>query len=537
MAILPTSPRQDRGGVRTAADLERKYDLAAILGMKKAILLNEQQLTKTNKILEDFVKSTLGTLENMQSQIDGNITTWFDYGQPTLTTYPANEWITDEMKINHIGDLYYDRNTGYAYRYENTKDGTYSWEKIKDNDVVEALAIANAAADTADSKRRVFVAKPVPPYDSGDLWFTSEGEIYICQISKDSEQVYADKDFIVATKYTDDTYAKKVGQELTVVKGTVTTIKEGMDEFSVEISVLENDILLAQTQIEANTEEIELRVTKDGIIGAINVSSEEILIDAKKINLVGAVTAECIDVDDLSAFKAKLGGWNIKPSGISKNFPQPSQNTYGKEISASYYGNYLNFRTVTKAVTGLIGTEFDYWGTRFVNNGGMGIKYGALGVSVAPSKDALSNEAYELVLGFSEGNVWAKKLSADAIACNGDAYIQNVYGETVKGGKVITTSGVDLDKINSNLFKTADYNIKLTKLSWIKTQAGKYYANYSISTLNASKVLSVMMTDWASLRESDNITASADENNIIIGSNVNTFIADSASVYVRVHYV
>lgn len=297
MAILPTSPRQDRGGVRTAADLERKYDLSAILGTKKAVLLNEQQLTKTNKILEDFVKSTLGTLENMQSQIDGNITTWFDYGQPTLTTYPANEWITDEMKINHIGDLYYDRNTGYAYRYENTKDGTYNWEKIKDNDVVEALAIANAAADTADSKRRVFVAKPVPPYDSGDLWFTSEGEIYICQISKDSGQVYADKDFIVATKYTDDTYAKQVGQELTVVKGTVTTIKEGMDEFSVEISVLENDILLAQTQIEANTEEIELRVTKDGIISAINVSSEEILIDAKKINLVGAVTLISLSTD------------------------------------------------------------------------------------------------------------------------------------------------------------------------------------------------------------------------------------------------
>lgn len=77
----------------------------------------------------------------------------------------------------------------------------------------------------------------------------------------------------------------------------------------------------------------------------------------------------------------------------------------------------------------------------------------------------------------------------------------------------------------------------MTKLSWIKTQAGKYYANYSISALNASKVLSVMMTDWASLRETDNITASADENNIIIGSNVNTFIADSATAYVRLHYV
>ena len=92
-------------------------------------------------------------------------------------------------------------------------------------------------------------------------------------------------------------------------------------------------------------------------------------------------------------------------------------------------------------------------------------------------------------------------------------------------------------EINSNLFKTVDYNIKLAQLSWIKTQAGKYYAYYSISNLNATKVLGVMMTDWASLRETDNITVSADENNIIIGSNVNTFIVDTATAYVRVHYV
>ena len=297
MAMLPISPKQDRGGVRTASDIEMKYDLAAIVGVKKAVLQMEQQLTKTNSILENFVKSTVGTLENMQSQIDGNITTWFDYGKPTQDTYPTNEWVTEELKINHIGDLYYDRNTGYGYRYEIIEDGTYSWEKIKDNDVVEALAIANAAKDTADNKRRVFVAEPKPPYDNGDLWITSDGEIYICQISKDKNQIYATKDFIVATKYTDDTYAKQVGEELTVVRGTVTTIKEGMDRFSVEIEMLEDDMTVALTQIEANTEQIEMRVMKDGIIGAINLSSEATLIQAKRIDLTGAVTISALATD------------------------------------------------------------------------------------------------------------------------------------------------------------------------------------------------------------------------------------------------
>ena len=328
--MLPTNSKQDRGGVRTAADIERKYDLSSIVGMKKAILQYEAQLTKTNGILENFIKSTVGTIENMQSQIDGNITTWFDFGEPTLNTYPANEWDTEEMKINHIGDLYYDRDTGYAYRYEYTKDNVYSWEKIKDNDVVEALAIANAAKDTADNKRRVFVARPVPPYDNGDLWFTSSGEIYICQISKDEKQSYAEKDFIVATKYTDDTYAKKVGDELTVVKGTVTTIKEGMDSFSVEIQMLEDDVAVAITQILANTEEIDLRVAKNEIISAINLSEEKILIQAKHLELKGAVEFSSLTQDVQNKFEEirstatdaldsvksmKIGGRNLIKKG------------------------------------------------------------------------------------------------------------------------------------------------------------------------------------------------------------------------------
>jgi hypothetical protein len=103
-----------------------------------------------------------------------------------------------------------------------------------DNDIVEALALANSAQDTADSKRRVFVAQPVPPYDNGDLWFYNQ-EIYICQISKALGETYESKDFIIATKYTDDTLATQVGDNLEIVRGTVTTIKEGVDAFKIEM--------------------------------------------------------------------------------------------------------------------------------------------------------------------------------------------------------------------------------------------------------------------------------------------------------------
>ncbi len=224
--------KQDRNGVRTAQDLERKYNLSDLVGIKKAVQQSVEGINKTNTELENFMKSTLGEIEELHKQVDGNITTYFYSGVPSLSTLPTTEWKVEEYNA-HLGDLYYDRNTGYAYRFA-LIENTYQWEKIVDNDVVEALALANAANDTADSKRRVFTSQPTTPYDNGDLWFNNQ-EIYICQISKGKEETYADNDFIIATKYTDDTLATQVGDNLEVVRGQVLTITEGVDAFKIDI--------------------------------------------------------------------------------------------------------------------------------------------------------------------------------------------------------------------------------------------------------------------------------------------------------------
>ena len=220
--------KQDRNGVRTAQDLERKYNISLI---KKAVEQTETGLTKVNSELENFINSTADTIENLQDQIDGNITTYYYSGVPTLSNLPASSWEQSEYNV-HIGDLYYDKNTGYAYRfYFDSTLETYGWVKLTDNDVVEALAIANAASDTADSKRRVFTTTPSPPYDNGDLWINNQ-EIYICQVAKEEGESYSSSDFIVATKYTDDTLATQVGNNLTVLSGRVTTIENGVSEIS-----------------------------------------------------------------------------------------------------------------------------------------------------------------------------------------------------------------------------------------------------------------------------------------------------------------
>lgn len=255
--------KQDRQGVRTPADLERKYDLASLVGIKKAVENSVEGINKTNKTLEEFMTSTLKTIDDIYTQIDGNITTWFYSGVPDLSNLPASDWTTETLKNEHLGDLYYDQETGFAYRFSYC-DEEFKWVKLLDNDVAEALSIANSAQDTADSKRRVFVAQPIPPYDNGDLWFNNQ-EIYICQISKADTEVYEDNDFIIATKYTDDTLATQVGDNLEVVRGTVTTIKEGVDAFKIEMETTVKTIDSLQQETIENIERMSYTFDTDDL--------------------------------------------------------------------------------------------------------------------------------------------------------------------------------------------------------------------------------------------------------------------------------
>ncbi len=219
---------------RTIADLERKYNFAEMLGAVKNLRIRTKSIIQVQNEMLGFLDAVSDSLENLQDQVDGNITTWFFSGVPTLNNQPASEWEETEYSA-HLGDLYYDTATGYAYRFalENT---TYKWLKLTDSDVSEALALANAAQDTADSKRRIFVVQPIPPYDSGDIWINNH-EIYRCQISKTAEQSYAASDWINDLKYTDNTYAQAIVDELggtatQVLSGQVVLILENYAKFT-----------------------------------------------------------------------------------------------------------------------------------------------------------------------------------------------------------------------------------------------------------------------------------------------------------------
>lgn len=159
---------------------------------------------------QDFVDAIK---DELQGQIDGSITTWFYNYVPTLVNAPANSWGTVELQNQHLGDLFYNKDTGYAYRFQ-LEGGVYSWDRITDTDVTLALAKAQEAQDTADGKRRVFTATPVTPYDVGDLWSQGTGgDLMRCYTARASG-AYVSGDWGLASKYTDDTAANAVQSNL-----------------------------------------------------------------------------------------------------------------------------------------------------------------------------------------------------------------------------------------------------------------------------------------------------------------------------------
>lgn len=168
--------------------------------------------------LSDFVDAVYDpTISNLQSQIDGQIETWFYDYLPTIENAPANSWTTDSEKDKHLGDLFYivdnEEYGGQAYRW--AKIGTeYKWDYVEDTATVKALADAAKAQDTADQKRRVFISTPMPPYDEGDLWMQGDnGDIMTCVNSRQSGN-YVSSDWEKKNKYTDDTAVKKLDDSL-----------------------------------------------------------------------------------------------------------------------------------------------------------------------------------------------------------------------------------------------------------------------------------------------------------------------------------
>lgn len=163
--------------------------------------------------VSDFAETVTKSVADLQKQIDGQIETFYYDYEPKLNNIPASDWTTEDDKKKHEGDLFYWKSKGYAYRF--FKDGdTWKWQLVQDTDVTKALQTASFAQSTANSKCRVFLTQPTPPYDTGDMWNQGQnGDILTCVVARADGASYVETDWQKLNKYTDDETANKALEE------------------------------------------------------------------------------------------------------------------------------------------------------------------------------------------------------------------------------------------------------------------------------------------------------------------------------------
>lgn len=179
----------------------------------------------------------------IKKQTDGELTIWYNAGEPTVNGYPAYQWKTDDAKKGHVGDMCFDTQNNVAWQWE-YKNNTYQWVKVSDSTITATLLKSSKAQDTADGKRRVFYSDkdhtPSTPYDVGDIWAQgSNGDLLRCIKARTIMESSNKTDWVLASKYTDDTVANKAKEDAKKAQDTADDItniyKEFYDsEFTVE---------------------------------------------------------------------------------------------------------------------------------------------------------------------------------------------------------------------------------------------------------------------------------------------------------------
>lgn len=166
--------------------------------------------------LEKLSNKANSEQKEVQSQINNTITTYYRYKDPNEkgSNDPSVNWTTDEQKKAHDGDLYQNVRRNHCFRWADTGEG-YEWVRITDSGLINALSMAIYARDTANSKSQTFTQRPTPMYNAGDIWTEGpSGDLYVCIKSRGDTESYSKDDWILATKYTDDTFAKEVNRTL-----------------------------------------------------------------------------------------------------------------------------------------------------------------------------------------------------------------------------------------------------------------------------------------------------------------------------------
>lgn len=238
--------------------------------------------------IDDALQGINDTLGVVKEQNDEQLVLWFGEGKPTLDNYPASDWKNEAVRREHIKDIYYDRSNktgGRAYSFEQL-EGRWVWNNITDKDVLASLEKAEKAQDTADGKRRTFVAEPQPPYDVGDLWVNANYPQYVidlkdrmynndllrCVNSKKSGESFAISDWKPAQALTTRTFESKIEQTSKTIDLTIKEVESNLEKAGVHLDGENSKITLNAKTTEVSDDLVVKRLETKPTTGQARVS-------------------------------------------------------------------------------------------------------------------------------------------------------------------------------------------------------------------------------------------------------------------------
>ena len=319
-------------GINSYTMPEPLIDLNTVLSEISAKFINQA----TGKDVDETINDLQANMDLVKEQTDKEYTLWFFDYDPTLENLPASDWSTDELKIMHEQDMFYNRLTGHGYRFE--KDGSsWSWNDITDHLTLKALEDASKAQDTADGKRRVFVSQPKDSdvYDIGDMWanatYSGEGISYkndslVCITAKAKGTTFSIKHWQPSSTAT-TAYLENLGDR---ILAAVTDSEEGIeaakrlanqgisDAYDAAQDALNALGIARDAQETADKNTAVIQVTKDSIAALVEGIHFDNSGNITNINTSGLVTNDDFNVllSKKITFDAEGHVSNISTSGL-----------------------------------------------------------------------------------------------------------------------------------------------------------------------------------------------------------------------------
>lgn len=189
-----------------------------------ALKIAEEAESKA-KEASDYVNNILpDMLDDIQKQIDERAETWYQDEDPSLS------WNTEELKQQHVGDLWYDKTRKQSFMWTGSEWITQG--------------VPDEVFDTIDGKASIYTSKP-SSYKKNDLWILAgdtdldagykAGTIVVATESSD---VFVKEHWTKLDRYTDDTKAEEAYEEAMKLKVKSESFEKEIEDLGVDMELI-----------------------------------------------------------------------------------------------------------------------------------------------------------------------------------------------------------------------------------------------------------------------------------------------------------